>query len=215
MKSENILTADRLESIFREREPGAEEGFRFYSVLLPVIKKNDTLQVLYEVRAKHMARQPGEVCFPGGEMEAGETAMECALRETYEEIGIKQDKIRVINQLDTIYTYSNFLMYCFLGIIEEDALEDINLNPDEVAEVFLVSLEELLDNHPDVYRTTVVPQIPEDFPYDKVSGGKSYNWRQGSAIVPVYETGGRVIWGLTARITKRFTEVIRGALCSK
>ena len=215
MKSENVLTADILESIFREREPAAEEGFRFFSVLVPAVRKGNRLYLLYEVRAKHMTRQPGEVCFPGGEMEAGETAMECALRETYEEIGIGQDKIRVINQLDTIYTYSNFLMYCFLGIIEEDAMEDVNLNPDEVEEIFLVSLDELLCSRPDVYKTSVVPQIPEDFPYDKVSGGKHYNWRKGSAIVPVYEIDGRVIWGLTARITKRFTEVIRGALCSK
>lgn len=215
MKSEDILTADRLESIFREREPAAEEGFRFFSVLVPVVRKGNRLYLLYEVRAKHMARQPGEVCFPGGGMEAGETALECALRETYEEIGIRQDKIRIINQLDTIYTYSNFLMYCFLGIIEEDALEEINLNSDEVEEFFLISLDELLDSQPEVYRTVVVPQIPENFPFDKVSGGRPYNWRKGSAIVPVYEIDGRVVWGLTARITKRFTEVIRGALCSK
>lgn len=148
-------------------------------------------------------------------MEAGETAMECALRETYEEIGISGNKINVINQLDTIFTYSNFLMYCFLGIIEEDAMEDISLNPDEVGETFLVSLDELVGMQPEVYRTTIVPEIPEDFPYDKVTGGKSYNWRKGSSTVPVYDTGDRIIWGLTARITRRFTDIIRGEICSE
>lgn len=215
MNSNSVLRAEELENIFGERPAGAEAGYNYFSVLVPVVAKEEGLYVLYEVRAKHMQRQPGEICFPGGKMEPEETALECALRETYEEIGIEQHKVKVINQLDTIYTYSNFLMYCFLGIIEEDALADIKLNPDEVDEVFLVSLDELLGTEPEVYKMAVAPEVPEDFPYEKVSGGKPYNWRKGKVIVPIYNIGQKVIWGLTARITKRFTDVIRGERCLK
>lgn len=210
MNLKRKLKLEEIEDIFKDRKAGAEEFFKFFSVLVPVVEKEGRLHLLYEIRAKHMARQPGEICFPGGELEEGETTQECALRETWEEIGIPKDKIKVVNQLDTIYTYSNFAMYCYLGIIEEEALDDIKLNHDEVDRIFLVDIDRLLDGEPDVYWTDIIPEPPADFPHDKVTGGQPYNWRKGRAPVPVYgEIDGNVIWGLTARITKRFTDVIK------
>ena len=210
MSLKKNLKISEIEDIFKDRRAGAEEFYKFFSVLVPVVERDGKLYLLYEIRAKHMERQPGEICFPGGELEADETTRECALRETWEEIGIPEDRIRIVNQLDTIYTYSNYTMYCYLGIIEEDALEDMKLNPDEVQEVFLVSIDRLMETDPAVYFTDVVPAPPEDFPYDKVTGGQPYNWRRGRAPVPVYEEfDGNVIWGLTARITKRFIDAIK------
>ncbi len=210
MSLKKNLKISEIEDIFKDRRAGAEEFYKFFSVLVPVVERDGKLYLLYEIRAKHMERQPGEICFPGGELEVDETTRECALRETREEIGIPEDRIRIVNQLDTIYTYSNFAMYCYLGIIEEDALEDMKLNPDEVQEVFLVSIDRLMETDPAVYLTDVVPAPPEDFPYDKVTGGQPYNWRRGRAPVPVYEEfDGNVIWGLTARITKRFIDAIK------
>ena len=202
------VTIKKIEEIFAERKPGAEGKFKFFSVLVPLVEKDGRLHLLYEVRAKNMVRQPGEICFPGGELEPDETTEECALRETWEEIGIPQEQIRVISQMDTVYTYSNFAMYCYLGVIPEEALEHLQFSENEVAEVFLVALEDLLAVTPEVYSVRAVPQIPEDFPYDKVYDGKPYPWRGGIGSVPIYEVDGRVIWGLTARITKHFLEII-------
>ena len=84
----------------------------------------------------------------GGELEPGETTETCALRETREEIGISEEQIKIVCQLDTIYTYSNFAMYCYLGIIEESALASMELNSDEVEETFLVPVEWLMENDP-------------------------------------------------------------------
>ena len=173
--SRNTLKIEDIEAVFAERKPGAEGNFKFFSVLVPLIEKEDDLYLLYEVRAKNMERQPGEICFPGGELEPVETTEECALRETWEEIGIPQEQIRVITQLDTLYTYSNFAMYCYLGVIPEAALEHLQFSENEVDEVF---------------------------------EGKPYPWRGGKGSVPIYEVDGRVIWGLTARITKHFLEII-------
>ena len=209
MKSEKKLTLNDIEEVFSERKAGAEDGFKFFSVLVPLVEKEDGLHLLYEVRAKHMTRQPGEICFPGGELEAGETPEECAVRETWEEIGIPEERIRVVSPLDTVYTYSNFAMYCYLGVIDEKDLDDLKLNPDEVDEVFLVNLDEIASYKPEVYETEVVQKIPESFPYDRVTGGKTYNWRKGRSYIPVYDMDGRVIWGLTARITKRFVETVK------
>lgn len=213
MNSKSDLKIKDIEHIFRRRKPGTEEFFKFFSILVPVVEKDGKLYLLYEVRAKHMVRQPGEICFPGGELEGGESLETCALRETWEEIGIPAGKIRIVSQLDTIFTYSNFAMYCYLGIVDESALQTLQLNPDEVEEVFLVSLDELLENDPDVYWTKIVPQPPADFPYYEVTGGEPYNWRQGKAPVPVYKAmDGRRIWGLTARITKRFVDIVRRSM---
>lgn len=208
MRLKKKLRIKDLEDTFGTRKAGAEEGYKFFSVLVPVVERDGRLHLLYEVRAKHMARQPGEICFPGGELEDGESPKDCALRETWEEIGISSDKIKVISQLDTIYTYSNFIMYCYLGVVDEEALEDVVLNPDEVDEIFLTELDEIVNTEPDLYKIDVAPGVPEDFPYDKVSNGKKYNWRRGWSTVPVYDIDGRVIWGLTARVTKRFADII-------
>ena len=202
------LTADDIRHIFDGKKAGNEEFFKFFSVLVPVVEKEGKLYLLYERRARDMKRQPGEICFPGGELEQDETTKECALRETWEEIGIPQEQIRVITQLDTLYTYSNFAMYCYLGVIPEAALEHLQFSENEVDEVFLVALNDLLAVTPEVYPIRAVPQIPEDFPYDKVYEGKPYPWRGGKGSVPIYEVDGRVIWGLTARITKHFLEII-------
>ena len=205
------LTADDIRHIFDGKKAGNEEFFKFFSVLVPVVEKEGKLYLLYERRARDMKRQPGEICFPGGELEQDETTKECALRETWEEIGIPQESIRVVSQLDTIYTYSNFAMYCYLGIVDAKALDHMVLNPGEVEEAFLVELDWLLTHEPEIYRTDVIPEPPEGFPYEKVTGGMPYSWRKGKAPVPVYEEyDGNVIWGLTARITKRFTDVIKG-----
>lgn len=200
-----------IENIFAGRKAGMEDFFNEFAVLLPVIEKDGELHVLYELRARHMEVQPGEICFPGGKKEPGETPQECALRETWEEIGVPADKIRVISQLDMMVNYSNVAMYAFLGIVDESALDDLKLNPDEVEEVFLVPLKWLMENEPEIYWTKVAPQPPEDFPYTEVTGGEPYKWRHGKAPVPVYKAyDGKVIWGFTGRITRRFVEIIKG-----
>ena len=82
------------------------------------------------------------------------------------------------------------------GVIDEKDLDDLKLNPDEVDEVFLVNLDEIASYKPEVYETEVVQKIPESFPYDRVTGGKTYNWRKGRSYIPVYDMDGRVIWAL-------------------
>ncbi len=210
MESKFDLKIKDIENIFNGKKSGMEDFFNQFSVLLPVVEKGGKLQVLYELRARHMEVQPGEICFPGGKIEPGESPQECALRETWEEIGIPPESIKVITQLDMMVNYSNVAMYAFLGIVEEHALDALKLNPDEVEEVFFVPLEWLLENEPELYWTSVIPQPSEDFPYDKVTGGEPYKWRHGKAPVPVYpDFDGKVIWGFTGRITSRFIDRIK------
>lgn len=208
MKSESRVTLEDIENIFEKRHSGAEKDFKYFSVLVPLVEKDGRLHLLYEVRAGHMETQPGDVCFPGGKLEAGEDPCDCAVRETWEEIGVSRENIRIISQLDTIYTHSNFLMYCYLGIINSSTIDNLRLNSDEVEETFLISIDEIRKQRPEIYINEILPKIDENFPYDKITGGKNYQWRRGSEQVPLYDIDGRIIWGLTGRITRAFIDAI-------
>lgn len=199
---------EKIKKIFGERTPGAAGKHRCYSVLVPLVEKDGKLHLLYEVRAAHMKRQPGEICFPGGGIEGAETPKECAVRETMEELGLQPGDIEVLAQMDTVYTYSNFTMYCFLGTVSYDGLRMAVSNPDEVGETFLVPLEVVRKTPPTVYNFKVMPEVTDNFPYDKIGCKDGYNWRWGISEVPIYEFGDRAVWGLTGRITRNFVGVL-------
>ena len=76
------MTVDQLHKALNRRTPGPMDAAVKFAVLVPLVEANGELHLLYEVRAATLQRQPGEVCFPGGRIEEGETAVQCALRET-------------------------------------------------------------------------------------------------------------------------------------
>ena len=79
-------TLNHIREVFDGRRPEPIGKHRYYSVLLPLVEKDGQLHLLYEMRARHMKSDPGEICFPGGHIEAGETPLEAALRETFEAV---------------------------------------------------------------------------------------------------------------------------------
>ena len=206
------ITIDQIEDIFADRRPGAVGKYKFFSVLVPLVEKDGEIHLLYEVRADDLRRQPGEVCFPGGEVEGSETAQQCALRETVEELSITYADIRVINRIDTVYTYSNFTMYCYLGVIDYNAYEKCKPNLEEVKNIFLVPLKWLLDHEPYIYYMDIIPKIGKDFPYNLVNFNIGYNWRKGKSEVPIYRFEENVIWGLTGRITHNLVKILRSKM---
>jgi len=112
--------------------PGLLDGRRSYAVLVPLVEREDGIHVLYEVRALTLRRQPGEVCFPGGHIEAGETPEQCALRETFEELGIPEGEVQVLGRLDFIAHRANFIMYPVLGLISGATADRMRLCEAEV-----------------------------------------------------------------------------------
>ena len=180
---------------FKDREPGLIGSYNYYSVLVPLVEKDDELHILYEVRSDNLTKQPGEVCFPGGRMEKGETPEQCAIRETSEELNISENDIKVIAQMDYMHTYSNFTMYAFLGTIDYEVLKKTTVNPDEVKEIFMVPVEYLMVSEPEIYSFDVIPDVGEDFPYEKINSKVGYNWRKGKSVIPIYQYDDRVIWG--------------------
>ena len=211
----NTLTVDFLKDALRGHAPKPVGDLRRYSVLLPLVEKDGALHVLYELRAADLDVQPGEISFPGGRIEENETPEEAVLRETAEELGLPEDSVEIIAELDYLVTYSNLMVFCFLGVIDPDALERAAVNRAEVEECFLVPLEWLLENKPEIYMNRLAIQPAEDLPVEKLTPRGGYRWRAGTSAVPVYtwpdpQTGSeRVIWGITARLTMAFANLLR------
>lgn len=203
------MELDEIRDKISRRTPGLMDCRRFFAVLVPLVKKGEEWYLLYEVRSRTMHSQPGEVCFPGGRMEPGEDAEQCALRETWEELGIPARQIRLLGRLDFIAHRANFLMQPVLAVVEEGALEQMRLNPAEVEETFLVPLSHLMEHPPREYEYPLVPSPGEDFPYELVGIPRDYPWRTGRENVPVYPWGEHPIWGLTARITRHLVGLLK------
>lgn len=193
---------DQIKTYLSGREPGLMDAPARFAVLVPLVEQDGELKILYEVRAAGMRRQPGEVCFPGGKIDGDETPEQCALRETWEELGIPAERITLLGRLDFIAHRANFIMYPILARVDGQALEHLNPNPAEVGETFLVPVEHLRTHPPQEYSYTLTPSTPENFPYELIGIPRDYKWQRGAENVPVYPWEGHVIWGLTGRITR-------------
>ena len=197
-----------IEDVFKDHEAQPVGRHRFYSVLVPFVEKDGELYVMFEKRSDDIPADPGEICFPGGRMEGEETAEECAVRETVEELGIPAGEIEIVGAGNTLYGYANYTIYSRIGFVGWDAYKAARPNAAEVGEVFLLPLSYFMENEPEVY-TESIDFRPKEFPYERVDIPEDYKWRRGKWEIPVYETEGRIVWGLTARIMRSTVETLR------
>ncbi len=202
------MNLELINNKFKNRKVKPEGRYKEFSVLIPLINRNNELHLLFETRSENLNTQPGEICFPGGGIEAGEKPVEAAIRETQEELNIKKNNIKIIGAADYIVTPFNLILYPYVGILEDIQFENIDFNHDEVGDIFTVPLDFLIKTDPVSYYVNTKLEIPHDFPYHKIQNGKVYNWRTGKYSILFYEYNGYVIWGMTAKIIKNFIDII-------
>lgn len=200
---------DDLARLLAGRQPDLMDKRGEFSVLVPLVEGEEGLSLLYEVRARTLRSQPGEICFPGGRAEGDETPEECALRETWEELSIPPQAIQILGQLDFIAHRAGFLMHAVAAKVDRAAAEHMRPSPAEVAETFFVPLDFFLKNPPLDLSYDLVPNPGTDFPYEQAGIPRDYAWRLGRETVPVYRWRDRVIWGLTGRITRNLVGYVR------
>ena len=169
------------------------------AVLVPLVRQDGEYCLLYEIRSANV-RQPGEVCFPGGKREHGENAVQCALRETREELGIPESAVTIIGEMDFVYIRAGSLLRPVLGEIDPAALADMRPEPAEVAGTFLLPLRVLRAQEPEIYVRQQTLEAP-DFPYETAGVTPDYPWRPYRLEVPVFRGLPHPLWGITARIT--------------
>lgn len=181
-------------------EPGLLGARHSYAVLCPLVEQPDGLHLLFEVRSAGVS-QGGEVCFPGGRMEPGESVADCALRETWEELSIPPESVTLLGTPDFICNQKGFLLRPVLGLVSARGFAGLRPSPAEVAEAFTAPLSFFQATEPERHQYALLPQVPDSFPYESVGIPRNYPWARGQVEVPVWHYQGHVIWGMTARIT--------------
>lgn len=206
MSSINIK---KIESFYRNRTSQPMGPHRFFSVLVPFIEVEGELYLLFEERATGNIMAPGEICFPGGHLEPGESPDRCALRETEEELGLPRERIKYIGRGDTLYGFSNYTLYTAVGEISYEDFLDLEPDPVEVAEPFIVKVSEFMEKPPFIHHSNAVVDR-SDFPYELAGITEDYPWSIGNWNTVIYNvkdgvgaTGkDRIVWGLTGGIVK-------------
>jgi 8-oxo-dGTP pyrophosphatase MutT (NUDIX family) len=167
-----------------------EDGppLRRAAVLVPLVDRPGGLTVLFCQRSHNLARHAGEVSFPGGRIEEGESEVEAALREAEEEIALDPSRVAIHARLDTHRAGSGYAIAPLVGLVTPP----IVLKPDgiEVDEAFEVPLDFLLE--PSSHRR------------------ESMFWRGADRWYSVFEYGPRYIWGATATVLVNLLRVLRG-----
>jgi 8-oxo-dGTP pyrophosphatase MutT (NUDIX family) len=194
--------------------PGIQAKEKFFNsaVFIPLILRNEEYHLLFQKRAHHI-RQGGEICFPGGQHDPQQDHdyEHTAIRETIEELGIEREKITVIGRLDTVLTPQGVTIDPFLGILDIKNIDELSIDKNEVARVFILPMSHFENTNPEEYRVRVevhssyidqyghqkillpVEELGLPERYLKPWGGREY-W------VLVYKTSEEIIWGMTAGI---------------
>ena len=156
-------------------------------VLALLYPHEDRLHLVLTLRTNHLESHQGQISFPGGKQEPGESLEEAALRETQEELGISTESIRLLGSLTPLYIpVSRFCIYPIVAV--SDSRPDFHPSPDEVDEVIEVPLDHLLDSQNTLRETWVVQGRELDVPF--------YSYRK-------YK-----IWGATAMIMAELMALI-------
>ncbi|SDB02669.1 CoA pyrophosphatase [Butyrivibrio sp. INlla16] len=196
------------------------------AVIIPLIEKDGEMHILFEERSHKLEFQPGEVCFPGGRIEEGETPKEAALREFFEELFSKfnhdnipnnnseakscessiEDYLEILSELPPIMGPTGAIIYPFVGLVKKD---DFTYSKDEVEKIFTYPVSYLLDHPPVCYKMQKRTFAPDNFPFEKVTGGKStYGFHVQKYDMWIYEDTDPIVWGFTGRLLHSFLEQI-------
>lgn len=183
---------------------GDEERFRS-AVCIALIPGEEEYEILFEVRSRKILAQPGDICLPGGAIEEGETPEETAIRETCEELLIDPKQVRIIAPFD-IMRAGNVIIYSYVAVLKD--YRD-TFSKEEVSETFRVPVSFFLSEKPDAYQVPYQPVFSDDFPFDRIVGGRNYKWRKMEKTTLFYQYKDYTIWGFTAMMIHAFSEMLK------
>jgi 8-oxo-dGTP pyrophosphatase MutT (NUDIX family) len=117
------------------------------AVLAAVVFRGGEASLLLTRRAGSLRDHSGQIAFPGGKIEPGESPLDAALREADEEIGLGRDKVEILGCLDPYQTSTGFRVFPLVGIAHPPF--ELAVNAQEVDEVFETPLSFLMNgaNH--------------------------------------------------------------------
>jgi 8-oxo-dGTP pyrophosphatase MutT (NUDIX family) len=166
-----------------------EGGFsgppRDAAVLIAIVRRGEELSVLYTERSPELRSHSGQVAFPGGKIDPTDSGPgDAALREAYEEVGLRREEARVLGYLPAYFTGTNYLITPVVAEVRPSG--EFIANPSEVRTVFEVPLS--LISSEAGFGTFRIQHRDDEHT----------TWQV------VHDT--QRIWGVTANMTRRFYE---------
>jgi 8-oxo-dGTP pyrophosphatase MutT (NUDIX family) len=186
-----MLHAPSLQDVLRSAlEPSpahaAAPGDRLAAVLAPLVEAPEP-SLIFTVRSDALSRHPGEVSFPGGLVDEGESPADAARREAFEEIGLDPTLPHLVGALPPVHTYvSAILVIPFVGMLQVPP--DLLPAEAEIKEIVRVPLARL---HSD--------EQPMELP--RPDGSTWHGWS--------YPLEGHTVWGATGLMVHSFLEILR------
>lgn len=187
-----LIVPDRVRSAVPPQRRGRpspvkELGASPSAVLVPLYEHDDEPHVVLTRRSQSLRTHKGEVSFPGGRADPGETYVEAALREAHEEVRLDPASVEPLGELDHLTTVTRkAYIVPVVGLIH--GRPELERNPAEVDAVLHVPLSELMS--PEVFREE--------------------RWGHGESSRPVYffELVGDTVWGATAALLRQLLALL-------
>jgi 8-oxo-dGTP pyrophosphatase MutT (NUDIX family) len=156
------------------------------AILIALVRQKHGYDILYTKRATSLRAHSGQIAFPGGKIDLSDKdAASAAIREANEEVAMKAQDVSILGYLPAMFTGTNYLITPVVGVVEPSA--PFIANPEEVDEVFQVPLTFL--SRDDAYQSF---KVWHENKYQQT-------WK--------IEHDGRVIWGITASLTRAFKDI--------
>jgi 8-oxo-dGTP pyrophosphatase MutT (NUDIX family) len=161
------------------------------AVLILLFPKNNDWYFYLTKRTDTVDHHKGQISFPGGVVENGESLENAALRETWEEIGVKEDKIQLIGALSSFYIpVSGFEMFPYIGWIKEEP--KIIIHEKEVDRIISVSLKTFMSDSTQKTKKDTLRGFPVNIPY--------------------FDLDNETVWGATSMILAEFKAILKAIL---
>ena len=151
------------------------------AVLVPIRFSTAGGHVILTERALHLRNHAGQVAFPGGRVDAGESVLEAALREAEEEINLDRRFVSPLGYLPSYYTGSGYRIVPIVALVAPDA--PMMPNPVEVERVFTTPLDVVFDM--DRYRFDTVMWEGKRRQYYVVDHADAYIWGATAALLRI------------------------------
>lgn len=200
------LDLNSIKEVFLKRTPSIIGKFKKSAVMILLEKYQEEVYIIFEVRAKTLRHQPGDICLPGGKMEENENSKETAIRETLEELNLEREDLEYIAPMDYFISPYGSIMYPHIALLMN---KDIKPNISEVDHIFKVPLSYFKEAEPKCYPMNIGPRFTEDFPFHLIKKGKDYKFSNGTLNQFFYQYEEYVIWGFTALIIKSFVDILK------
>lgn len=183
---QDALSKDPSSDGFSEIDLNEETRLKCAAVLIPLVWYDEQWHLLFTRRTDTVESHKGQVSFPGGACDEGETTPEeTALREAEEEIGIQPGDVKVLGRLSNLITITYFRVTPVVGVVRWPAVFRVGAH--EVARIFTIPLTWLANS--------------------------SNRWQfempgRNRSLIAYHPYDGELLWGATARMTVDFLSVL-------